>query len=883
VLVERGAHLALLGRIADRAAAGEGQLAVVTGEAGAGKSRLTHEFATSLADGWQMLFVRAEAGATNPFGDLVGEVAAGDAPAGAIGSALGRAVALRAGAATLLMIVEDLERADPVLISALASALDVLTAVPTLILATFRLGGHSQVGEQTAALAEVLRGPSAHEVKLESLSREGVIEMATAMGRHLSDSEAGDLHERGDGNPFFVEELLNSPSGKLPWTITESIMRRLEILPASALEVAQAMACAFDPVPRHVIEDIVKDGGAGAIALLDAGVAVTAPADQISLRHALVCEVVAAQLTAKDRREWHRLLAEQLEQQPDISAARLARHWRDAGDAGRAARWAVIAADEAASGRAYRTATELYRVALSMPTGDELEQAELFDRAAVAAASAGLGKDAFEWASSADARYRGAGQQWRAIAMWLNPALPYVPKPVLDHRTLAADAIPRLVVEAFEATRRGELDEAVQLARRAVELGDDRSDLGVLQTAAAARRLISAGQLDEGEEILLRLRASAAASQNRPLLSRVMGQQSLLAASRGEITDCLMLNRQALALAQDGEQGVWGFESGIALILAYLGGLDEATELVSGLLATRNPIIVDVVQLPACVIDLERADLASARERLERLQAVHALGVADYTVMVLAARARWHQLSNEHEQALDDLAEARAVTGDLFEPSRVETLALALRSARALDDHATEDRTRRALDQAVELGGGRDFQAAATWAHALAAARDGVSADAATLLASAAETFERAGRFIHAAEAWFDLADLAVAMGDDPIRQRAITRACEIAEPRRLTSVLGRLRDHAETDDRRDLAGPLRSLSSREREIAELVVAGKTNREIAAVLFVSEHTVRNQLVNVFAKLGISRRTELARLALGTAPVHHEQTGQPDRP
>jgi DNA-binding CsgD family transcriptional regulator len=661
-------------------------------------------------------------------------------------------------------------------------------------------------------------------------------------------------------------------------------VRRLEALPTPAREVAQALACAFDPVPRHVIEDIVQHGGTGVIDLLAAGVAVEAAPDQISLRHALVCEVVAAELTATGRREWHRVLAATLEQQPHASAARLTRHWRDAGDADRAAHWAVIAADEAARGRAYRTATELYRVALSMPPGDELEQAELFDRAAVTAGSAGLGKEAFEWASSADARYRSAGKQWRAIAMWLNPALPYVPKPPLDHRALAADAIPRLIVEAFEATRRRELDQAVRLARRAVELGDEQSDSGVMWTAAAARRLISAGRLGEGEEILLRLRASAAASQNRSLLSKVVGQQSFLAASRGELTDCLMLNRQALALAQDGEQGVWGYENGIALILAYLGELDEASELVGELLASRNPVSVEIAQLPACVIDLERADLHSARERLERMQVVSALGVADYTVGVLTARARWHSLSNDHERVLETVADAAAVTGDLFEPCRVETLVLAVRSAHALDDVATSDATRQSLDQAVELGGGRGFQATAAWAHAFAAARAGSFDDASTLLASAAETFEGAGRFTNAAEAWLDLGDIAAAGGDGPIRQRAITRARAIAEPRGLASVLARLDDqrtHPEARNR--LADPLRSLSDREHEIARLVVAGKTNREIASALFVSEHTIRNQLVNVFAKLGISRRTELARLALGSPPPDHEQSGQRDPP
>ena len=54
----------------------------------------------------------------------------------------------------------------------------------------------------------------------------------------------------------------------------------------------------------------------------------------------------------------------------------------------------------------------------------------------------------------------------------------------------------------------------------------------------------------------------------------------------------------------------------------------------------------------------------------------------------------------------------------------------------------------------------------------------------------------------------------------------------------------------------RDAPG-LSALSAREREIAELVAAGRTNREIAAALFISDKTVRNHLVQVFAKVGVS--------------------------
>jgi DNA-binding CsgD family transcriptional regulator/tetratricopeptide (TPR) repeat protein len=59
-------------------------------------------------------------------------------------------------------------------------------------------------------------------------------------------------------------------------------------------------------------------------------------------------------------------------------------------------------------------------------------------------------------------------------------------------------------------------------------------------------------------------------------------------------------------------------------------------------------------------------------------------------------------------------------------------------------------------------------------------------------------------------------------------------------------------------------AGGLESLSRREREIAGLVTARKTNREMAAELYLSEKTVESHLRNIFVKLGASSRVEVAR-------------------
>ena len=48
-------------------------------------------------------------------------------------------------------------------------------------------------------------------------------------------------------------------------------------------------------------------------------------------------------------------------------------------------------------------------------------------------------------------------------------------------------------------------------------------------------------------------------------------------------------------------------------------------------------------------------------------------------------------------------------------------------------------------------------------------------------------------------------------------------------------------------------------LTAREAEVLRLVAAGKTNRDIAVELVISEHTVARHLQNMFAKLGVSSR------------------------
>jgi LuxR family maltose regulon positive regulatory protein len=52
-------------------------------------------------------------------------------------------------------------------------------------------------------------------------------------------------------------------------------------------------------------------------------------------------------------------------------------------------------------------------------------------------------------------------------------------------------------------------------------------------------------------------------------------------------------------------------------------------------------------------------------------------------------------------------------------------------------------------------------------------------------------------------------------------------------------------------------------LSSRELEVLDLIAAGLTNQQIAARLYVSVHTVKSHARNIYAKLGVSSRTQAA--------------------
>jgi DNA-binding NarL/FixJ family response regulator len=75
------------------------------------------------------------------------------------------------------------------------------------------------------------------------------------------------------------------------------------------------------------------------------------------------------------------------------------------------------------------------------------------------------------------------------------------------------------------------------------------------------------------------------------------------------------------------------------------------------------------------------------------------------------------------------------------------------------------------------------------------------------------------------------------------------------------------LRASGESARKRD-PSTVSQLTPQELQVARFVADGLSNKEVAAQLFLSPRTVDAHLRNVFAKLGVTSRTQLARLSLG---------------
>lgn len=417
-LVGREEQVAHLRALWQRASAGETAVVTTEGQPGSGKTRLLAELAAGAHDDGAIVlagrctedsdvafapFTEAlrpyAAGAADSLPEwVVAELArllpeldpAGPATEGEPQDARHRlfeAVAATIGQATerapVLLVVDDLQWADPATVGMLAHMIRTVAPAPLLVAASLREEGSDRALD--ALLADLRRERRLERIALSGLSTEETAALAcTWLDEPASPALAEALQRRTGGNPLFVEELVRhlvesqadrstevlarAAGADVPEGVRSLIERRLARLPelaGEALRLAVASGEDFSLVELaagcDASEDALADALDEAVAagLVDEG----AEPGRYRFAHALIREALLAGLSGTRRALLHRRMAEVLEAQ---SGARrlpaLARHLLDARplvDAAKAAEYALRAAEQATRALAYEDAAEL--------------------------------------------------------------------------------------------------------------------------------------------------------------------------------------------------------------------------------------------------------------------------------------------------------------------------------------------------------------------------------------------------------------------------------------------------------------------------------------------------------------------------------------------
>jgi DNA-binding NarL/FixJ family response regulator/tetratricopeptide (TPR) repeat protein len=230
--------------------------------------------------------------------------------------------------------------------------------------------------------------------------------------------------------------------------------------------------------------------------------------------------------------------------------------------------------------------------------------------------------------------------------------------------------------------------------------------------------------------------------------------------------------------------------------------------------------------------------------------------------------------SGGHERAIELLTEAGGPrVGDAPMADRCACYELLARAALALGRLGEADECAKRAE-ALVAGTGLPVSscyARRTRAAVLLAAGD--SAGAARLASEAAQEAEAAAARLEAARSRTLAGKALAAAGERARAIAALEAAAETLEQcgavrfrREATRELRRLGRRMSGRSRPGMsdAEGIACLSGRELEVAELVVDRRTNAEIAGALVLSEKTIESHLRNIFRKLGVSSRVELAR-------------------
>jgi DNA-binding CsgD family transcriptional regulator len=833
VILERHTQLAELAAARRDAAAGRGNLVLVTGEAGVGKTVLVKTFAEQLDTSvlWGMCDELLTPRPLGPFRDMFPQLNDQFGLETFLDAVLRE---LSEQPAPVVAVVEDAHWADQATLDTIRFLGRRVGRMRALLVVTYR-DDEVPADHPLRVTLGAIPCSNIWRVRLAPLSEDAVTRLA-----HGSGVDAVQLYELTGGNPLYVTESLANPDSPVPPSVQDAVMARvgrLDDLGCSCAELASAVPGSAE---SWLLDACGVSGGLDEAVRL--GV-LRCREGVVTFSHELARRAVEMSLGENHRRDLNGKILDALAAR-DADPARLTHHAVQAGQVAAVVRYAPQAARRAAALGAHLEAFEHYLRALAYAeayTADEL--LELLDSAADAGGWSARFDEAYRPAAQAVELCRNSGDQVRlGRSLCLLSEIEWARGRGADARAAADEAVAVLggepagaeqlvgtyALQARLAIVDNRVDAAIAWGDKAIALTGRHDSLRLpaellisVGTARLQRDPDDSGILVDGLRTALDQRDVHPAARAYVNLAAVFTRHMRYADAWRYIDDGLAyVDEQDQVIAADFlktvrafwylDQGRWREAELDAASTAGLEGTSRfAAELVTGLLQTRRGD-------PSAAATLNKA--ARLAEQ-----------VADTQVLVPVALAR---------------AELAWLSG---EPDGVSAALTPV------------------IDIIFKTGVSRWIGEAALWQHRVGLL-DKIPAGAAEPYA-----LHIAGRWREAAEAWANLGrpyDQADALAEAPERPPLLEALAMFdrlgAAPwaamvrRRLTQLGVQSVPRGPREATRASPG---GLTRRQTEVLRLLADNLTYQAIAGRLYISIKTVDHHVTAIRAKLGAADRDE----------------------